>query len=231
MARLGPAPQVAALAPCPKVPTEAQRQLPLRQRASWSGPDPASRASHSSSQPLSAPAPGCLLPRAHREEGRPDARPLRVQARRQKASMGLESLGTQDQPGPAGGLPWESESEDVEKGAKGGSFSMVPEDWGLQWVDALQAARPQVPLNVGIQWDSWQGRGDHGNVCVSKSVVCVYKANVCPCLCVCVSGACVGLCFWAYWGCGCVCVRRCHLLVTPNRSPAEMEPGWGMGMG
>lgn len=36
---------------------------------------------------------------------------------------------------------------------------MVPEEWGLQRADALQAARPRVPLNVGIQWDSRQGEG------------------------------------------------------------------------
>lgn len=49
---------------------------------------------------------------------------------------------------------------------------MVPEDWGLQWVDALQAACPRVPLNAGIQWDSWQGEGTV-RTCVRESVVCV----------------------------------------------------------
>ena len=96
-ARLGPAPQVAALAPCPKVPGEAQRQFPLRQSfLVW----PLTRHPGPLAAPLSPPAqaPGCLLPPAHGEEGRPDARPPRVQTQGQRASMGLESLGIE---GPA----------------------------------------------------------------------------------------------------------------------------------
>lgn len=83
------------------------------------------------------------------------------------------------------------------------------------------------------------GRGDHENVCLRKSVVCVcisLRVSVCP-LCVCVSRClCEVVFLWALCvgGCVlCVCVRRCHLLVTPNGKVrgdgARMGDGDGVG--
>lgn len=96
--------------------------------------------------------------------------------------MGLESLGTEG-PARTSWVLWESEVR-TEKGAVR-SFSMVPEDWGLQWVDAsFRQPRPQVPLNVGIQ-GFWQGEGTMRMcVCANLGVCISLRVSVCP-LCVC----------------------------------------------
>ena len=124
-ARLGPAPQVAALAPCPKVPGEVQRQFPLRESfLVW----PLTRHPGPLAAPLSPPAPdpGCLFPRAHRDEGRPDARPPWVQARGQRASMGLESLGIEGPARTSWGAPMGEGGEGVGKGAREGLSQWFP---------------------------------------------------------------------------------------------------------